>query len=442
MEQVFHHVKIDKNELKKVKQKAAQQKAKVVVETDDFIPFMMSEGEEEIVEKEIPAAEPKSEPLKSKEKPKEALMTKDSDPKPKRTRIETLLYKGMPWIDSKRRFSPNTSQRLHEEIVDFINWMGPTEEERKARQSCIDKVQNIVSVAWPDSVLEIFGSVKTQFYVPSSDIDLVIQQGRINPTGRPPLKKLANLLKKAGIPETGSIQVISKARVPIIKYIDRVTAYPVDISFNTITGTESADIISKYSFKYPALRPLTLLVKQFLEMRGLNEVYTGGIGSYTVSCLVLSFLQTHPLIQADLIRPHENLGIMLIEFFELYGRHFNYDQVGISVQPSLPGQFYFDKLEREWYNEARPGLLSVEDPQNSENDISKGSFSFHTVRQAFEHGFNVLVGAIAEFERLQVDHNRGRIKSSPAAFSILASAIRVSDGILRHRHYVKTTTIV
>lgn len=38
-------------------------------------------------------------------------------------------------------------------------------------------------------------------------------------------------------------------------------------------------------------RSLVLLVKAFLAQRGMNEVFTGGLGSYSIICLVISFLQ-------------------------------------------------------------------------------------------------------------------------------------------------------
>lgn len=449
MEEYFHGIKIDKTELarvKELKKEKAKGKdkgksgkkadgAKVLVESDDFIAFVLSEPEEEEVK---PVGNVKAESTKDLTLGKRSEQPNRSSPK--KLKIDTLLYKGMPWIDGKRTggYSHQPTERLHEEIVDFINWMGPTEEERYARDSCVQRVKDLVGQTWPEALVEVFGSLRTQFYVPSSDIDLVIMFP--DDEERAPLKKLAALLKKNEVAEEGSIQVVAKARVPIVKYVDRLTAYPVDISFNVTSGTESGDLVSRYSAQFPALRPLTLLVKHFLEMRGLNEVYSGGIGSYTVTCMVLSFLQVHPLVQAEVIRPHENLGVMLLEFLELYGKHFNYDQVGLAVNPQVPGEFYYDKVERGWLNDSRPGTLSVEDPQNRENDISKGSFSFHLVRQSLDHGHNVLLAAMGEFERTLMDIHRGRQKASPNEFSLLASIIRLSDKLLRHRHFVQSTT--
>ena len=43
--------------------------------------------------------------------------------------------------------------------------------------------------------------------------------------------------------------------------------------------------------QYPALPYLTFVLKQFLVNRDLNEVFSGGISSYTVVLMIVSFFQ-------------------------------------------------------------------------------------------------------------------------------------------------------
>lgn len=69
---------------------------------------------------------------------------------------------------------------------------------------------------------------------------------------------------------------------------------PVDISINQSNGISAGKIVNAYISALPALRPLVLVVKAFLNQRGMNEVYSGGLGSYSVICLVISFLQVRP----------------------------------------------------------------------------------------------------------------------------------------------------
>jgi len=43
--------------------------------------------------------------------------------------------------------------------------------------------------------------------------------------------------------------------------------------------------------EFPALPSLVLVLKQFLNQRDLNDVYTGGLGSYSLILLIVSFFQ-------------------------------------------------------------------------------------------------------------------------------------------------------
>ncbi len=56
---------------------------------------------------------------------------------------------------------------------------------------------------------------------------------------------------------------------------------------------DSLDLFSDLCMfqKFPVLPYLVLVLKQFLLQRELNEVFTGGIGSYSLFLMVVSFLQ-------------------------------------------------------------------------------------------------------------------------------------------------------
>ena len=59
------------------------------------------------------------------------------------------------------------------------------------------------------------------------------------------------------------------------------------------------------------------------------QVYSGGLSSYALILMVVSFLQTH--VREDARSNKANLGVLLIEFFELYGLHFNYTRTAIKI---------------------------------------------------------------------------------------------------------------
>ena len=80
-------------------------------------------------------------------------------------------------------------------------------------------------------------------------------------------------------------------QVPIIKLTDRRSQIKVDISFNMSNGLVSANRIKQLTAEFPHLPRLVMVLKQFLLQRELNEVFTGGVSSYGVILMVVSFLQ-------------------------------------------------------------------------------------------------------------------------------------------------------
>lgn len=181
------------------------------------------------------------------------------------------------------------------------------------------------------------------------------------------LHALANTLKRAGI--TSKVTIIAKAKVPIVKFITTHGRFNVDISINQENGIVSGNIINGFLRDMHgsgtggkgsmALRSLVMITKAFLSQRSMNEVFTGGLGSYSIVCLAISFLQMHPKIRRGEIDAEKNLGVLVMEFFELYGCYFNYEEVGISVRD---GGTYFSKKQRGWHDYYKGNLLSIEDP--------------------------------------------------------------------------------
>ncbi|GAA5913438.1 hypothetical protein JCM6882_001961 [Rhodosporidiobolus microsporus] len=164
----------------------------------------------------------------------------------------------------------------------------------------------------------------------------------------------------------------------------------MDVDSSAEEGEEDEEPERKadeYPVDYGVARCLVLLVKGFLSQRGMNEVFTGGLGSYSIICMVISFLQLHPRIQTSHINPNRNLGLLFVEFLELYGKHFNYDEAGITLR-GRGG--YYNKHDKGWWRAQQPYLLSIEDPNDPQNDVSGGSHAIIRVRQTFAGGFDTL----------------------------------------------------
>lgn len=149
------------------------------------------------------------------------------------------------------------------------------------------------------------------------------------------LQMLASLVKKRSL--GWNVVVIAKAKVPILKFQTAHGAFNVDISINQSNGLESLKTIRELleaaelkpgaveaakadrqkgkGHRPPAsalrsekeeeniqvarslgpARCLIFVIKSLLKHRGMNEVFTGGLGSYSIICIVISFLQVRAL---------------------------------------------------------------------------------------------------------------------------------------------------
>uniref|UniRef100_A0A3Q2X8N7 Terminal nucleotidyltransferase 4A n=1 Tax=Hippocampus comes TaxID=109280 RepID=A0A3Q2X8N7_HIPCM len=269
--------------------------------------------------------------------------------------------------------------------------MSPRPEEEAMRRDVVNRIENVIKELWPTAQVEIFGSFSTGLYLPTSDIDLVV----FGKWDHPPLQELEQALKRHNVSGPYPIKVLDKASVPIIKLTDHETAVKIDISFNVETAVKAAHFIKGYLKKYTVLPPLIFVLKQFLLQRDLNEVFTGGISSYSLILMAISFLQLHPRI--DTRRANINLGILLIEFFELYGRDFNYMKMGIRVN----GGAYLSKEEmlKAMGNGNRPSMLCIEDPIQPGNDVGRSSYGVLQVKQVFDFAYMVLSHGVSPLAR-------------------------------------------
>jgi len=104
------------------------------------------------------------------------------------------------------------------------------------------------------------------------------------------------MLTKSGLvhikDSVAEIEVISGAKVPICKFRDAFAQISIDITMDTHGGQETGNAINNLLRRYgEGGKALIMLVKQFLLIRNLNETFQGGLGSFSVTCMVCFFLE-------------------------------------------------------------------------------------------------------------------------------------------------------
>lgn len=231
--------------------------------------------------------------------------------------------------------------RLHKEIMDFYDYVKPRDFEQEIRLRLVEELRSKVKQHFHrDDEIQPFGSFPAGLYLPTADMDLVCisseytaQREKIFGQGLRGLRTFTQFLRTYKLPLADNVEMINGAKVPLVKYIDRLTGLKVDISFENTTGIVANTTFQNWKKEYPAMPILVTLIKHMLAMRGLNEPVNGGIGGFSVTCLVVSLLQNMPQVQSRNLVPEHHLGEILMEFLDLYGNQFNVVTTAITLDP-------------------------------------------------------------------------------------------------------------
>lgn len=299
-----------------------------------------------------------------------------------------------PWLPNTNPYAHLTSDPqkwLHNEILDFYDFVAPQPFEHNQRNLLVNRVNSALgNRRFPNENGRVlcFGSFPAGLYLPTADMDLVYVSDR-HYNGGPPVVDLSvrgsskSLLYKAARRLQDAYMAADRplvipARIPIIKYKDRVTNLQVDISFENLSGVQAQATFASWKQQYPDMIYMVALLKQFLVMHGLNEVHTGGIGGYSIICLIVSYIQHSP-------KP-ENLGECFLGFLKYYG---NFDLSRKRIQMNPPA--IVEKTA--WGVDGRqekPDGLSIQDPNRLDNNISGGSHQAQAAFNAFKDAYHTL----------------------------------------------------
>ncbi|KAJ3358166.1 hypothetical protein GGF32_000672 [Allomyces javanicus] len=301
-----------------------------------------------------------------------------------------------PWAVGKT-YSENLTVMLHEEIIDFVEYIQPTKEEHFLREMAIASVRKMLLAEFPHAEFSVFGSFQTMLYLPHSDIDMALsfdESRYINPTSI--LSRVDRLLRRSR--DFTKIEFVRSARVPIVKAVHAQFGFAIDISVNQKNGHHTVKAVQQFMREHAALRPLTLVLKMFMFCRELNEVYHGGVSSYTIITMLLSMLQMHPLLVRKELRAEENLGVLLLEWLELYGVCFDHRKVTV-----ISDGFRIKDREAKYFPgpSINPMFLSIRDPTDTSNDLARGSRQAPEIIGAIRWAYYTLTVAIARCHALK-----------------------------------------
>ena len=273
-----------------------------------------------------------------------------------RFKQDTNVDQLTPWIPDR-----NQSVALGEELFMLSEWCKLTEAENGRRQEFVNVVKGFMlqhrfprgDKATPvlnsyltisDQILQ-FGSTISGLDTFLSDVDVMITLTTINDNNSfsdiSPVNKEIELPQKAcrrdvlvrrvlqlahavkSLPDISSCKAIAGANVPVIKLTDSSDGFTLDIvlvdphRFKSLSASAGnvAHKIQKVSSEEILFTPIVHFVQLLLHQHRLDKLYSGGMNSFRVYVIVLSFLEGYAgtTDRSDASR-------VLLHFLEFYGR--------------------------------------------------------------------------------------------------------------------------
>ncbi|KAJ6252651.1 inactive non-canonical poly(a) RNA polymerase protein trf4-2-related [Anaeramoeba flamelloides] len=279
----------------------------------------------------------------------------------------------------------NKFLKLHSEILEFQNYIQPTEETRKMRNAILAKVEKAIKKLWITAKVNVYGSFTTDSYLPDSDLDIFVDSKILKPDSQLASDLGKHLSKKIFREDFEDLQIVKNARFPLVRFYDKPTHIHIDITFNRKNTQTNVLLYRRLLASYPPLKPLLFVMKTFLKAKMLNEPYRGGIGSYCTMLMIVSLIQRIPLSYEE--KKMENLGKLLVAFFQVYSK-FDYENVGISI---CGEGCYFSKKALNVYDEESPLTFYFHDPIGFEDNLTRACFAITELKTVFSEAFHLLI---------------------------------------------------
>ena len=289
------------------------------------------------------------------------------------------------------------------------------------QEKSLEKIENYIQEKLSNNY-EIkfghYGSFFTGLNIEGSDLDILIYYKK-KKEENDILKDILIILQEYS-PNFESINPILTASVPVIKlqidikneikdlklkqtsYIeeDDLNKIKIDLTFteNEKEFQNSYDTVNyiKNSLQdFPQIKPMLQILKRYFKIMGMNKSYTGGLCSYSLFLLVLSFCKCNK----QCLSPTKLLYYFMENF--TYFDYCNYcidvksdncyilkdkEKVDINIEKSLSEENSSFDTNYDLYEKEE---IFIIDPI-SNNNVSKSSFKVDDIILTFRKGFNLL----------------------------------------------------
>jgi non-canonical poly(A) RNA polymerase PAPD5/7 len=319
-----------------------------------------------------------------------------------------------------------------------MKYIQPTSNEIIRRKDLVDRFTRLIESFDLGATVRPVGSYVTGLYTPTSDIDMVLTSQLVTRRSSslypyyPSSSSLYSVLSKLRASGFAShIDDVMNAKVPLIRVTDKITGIEIDLTASDTHAMNATKAVQKWMAKDTELiKMLVMVVKTFLSIRRLGKTYTGGINSYVLVWMVVSWVKqewpksrdaanhrsddeldvnslTSALMGlsmgASSSRFPSSLGIVktshalaesldygtaLTAFFKFYGIDFDYYQKAIKIEPNPSYQYKTFPYSR--YPTTQRYLLSIFDPADGSIDMGSKAYAIKHAKASFAEAYYAL----------------------------------------------------
>ncbi|XP_067424613.1 poly(A) RNA polymerase GLD2 isoform X3 [Emydura macquarii macquarii] len=303
-----------------------------------------------------------------------------------------------PFPDPIETTLPVAKDKLSQQVLELFQACQQQTCDLNKKELCRTELQKEIQRIFPQSRLFLVGSSLNGFGTRSSDGDLclVVKEEPVNQ--KTEARHILSLVQKLFCTKLCKSQTTAnyierpqliRAKVPIVKFRDKVSCVEFDLNVNNVVGIRNTFLLRTYAYIENRVRPLVLVVKKWASFRDINDASRGTLSSYSLVLMVLHYLQTlpepilpslqknypesfDPTMQLHLVHqapctipPYlskngSTLGDLLVGFFKYYATEFNWSRQMISIREAkaLPRP---DGIE--WRNK----FICIEEPFDGTN---------------------------------------------------------------------------
>ncbi|OJD37072.1 pap 25a-associated [Diplodia corticola] len=313
----------------------------------------------------------------------------------------------LPWFAASLRSGATPMERLRAEIEAFAKYIQPTPEEHAGRVAVADHTRKTWSRFvsrktgnYKNLQLEVFGSERTGLATATSDIDLRVYNPDVQKESiamKAPRyhrrKEFTYTLERAfsfyDRDQSFMLVFFRYARYPLISMQHAPTSIDVQLVSSNDTAHARA-VAAKYMEELPALRSLYMVFRRMLEIRGLCEVYLGGMNSYSIFYMIAAGMKLGSPAA------HDDPAAQLLAVLDFYS-NFDATKNWISLEPPeiLP------KIEKKTtqskeektklakhpiglQDQKQPYLFCLRDPADETNDLGHKTFQWKHLQETLK----------------------------------------------------------